>query len=189
MVTESLNIKDVLQKLQDIKIQPNEFSITIFGKYNDQNAIIVVNTPSLAANDIFNTLKNSETEKCTLRNDVFSCFDINSEAIYNLRLIYPADDEKIKKYSMRKMKYISEDRKQYEERISKQLKNETTKNNWIRNIIDYCDEELLQAKIFNDDKSKSENKIFEGNDLKNESKNFIDTNKKIDFLDNRSTKK
>ncbi|KAM0685395.1 hypothetical protein COBT_003396 [Conglomerata obtusa] len=181
MVESTNTLKEFFNTIEVVSTRTYETNITIIGKSNGQNAIVAINSPSVTEKNIFDIVKNNTYEKCTLQNDVFSCYDMKSDGLFNIRVIYPADDEKLKKYQIRKVHYVKETKEEYDKFLEEQIKTGQVKNNWIRNIIEYCNQDGIEIEKtliktdyeqIKDVKKNYTNKIEEKN--KNEEKNIIE---------------
>jgi len=73
----------------------------------------------------------------TLKNDIFSCCVLQAKGFYNFRIIYHADDDKVRKYTSILNEHKTKSYIEYKKTLKEKLKKEEN-NNWIRNVIESC---------------------------------------------------
>lgn len=160
MVCEVVGLKDIFENLEVTRTSSTQNGFVIVGKIKEENAIIVVSQPAITLENVLNMTKETTNCVCTLKNDVFSCFDLQATGLYNFRLIYPASEDKVKKYTTSLNEYKKEGYEEYKKVLEVKLKQQES-NNWIRNIINGCEKEenefeVKKPKICEEKENKSQ---------------------------------
>lgn len=130
------------------QINENNNEYTILGTVRGKKALLFLKSNSLSPQDVVSILKNHTTKQEIVRNDIFSTYNLNAEGIYFLRVIYPADDSKIKKYTQKLRVYIKETKEMYDAKLKIEIESLRHKTNWIRNLINDQESGTIKEKVF-----------------------------------------
>ncbi|EJW02848.1 hypothetical protein EDEG_02761 [Edhazardia aedis USNM 41457] len=120
-------------KILDLHNSGNQ--ATVIAEINNQKGIILISTPTFTEELVTTILQNHVRCESDIQNDVYKCYNLAANADFRVRTIYPASEDDLRKYSKRNFVFFEEDYNDYCCRINKALINESTRSNWIRNLI------------------------------------------------------
>lgn len=116
----------------ELKKSDSDFTVYV-GKIEEKRAVCVV-PHKIVLEDVFNDLVQGDLE-IIQENDIYRTYAIKSKQIFNIRMIYPAEESHIKKY-LSKLKFKKESYSEYLDIEFKTIP-------WIENIINGTSSEKI----------------------------------------------
>lgn len=130
-----INAKEFLKNFIVRSQKSSGDKLLVFGEQDGRNGIVVI-THSIPSELLFSELVDSFSSlESHTDNDTFACYTAKGSVNIFIRVIYPASDEKIAKYSHSyKKSYVSETPEEYRITIGNKVRNQKSIT-WIKNII------------------------------------------------------
>ncbi|KAK1350030.1 hypothetical protein LUQ84_001017 [Hamiltosporidium tvaerminnensis] len=152
--------------------------ISILGRIEDDQAIILASKTNFKVENLLNSLKTFSKSKLILQNDIFLSLNVQMPEEINIKLIHPARESDIKKYSTKEIVFAHETPQMYVE--DKLIKDES-ENNWLFNII------KLEKENKKNKKDELGNKVTEPiSEPKNDAENKINAHEEYDYETEKS---
>ncbi|KAF7680982.1 m7GpppX diphosphatase [Astathelohania contejeani] len=126
-----VNIKNF--KLESILLSYPGYTVAL-GKIGDNPSLLTINSPVFDTHLLTDLLANISSTNLLQSNASYANFNAISTTNINMRLISPASQSEIDKYSISNKYYITETPDEYENFKTRILENED-RSNWITNII------------------------------------------------------